>query len=214
MKNPTAAYSWLSQLTKEQIKIALALEFPDFVRDAMPWAEEKGVTRTEIDELSDWGDTILSEAKTSDLVTIIQNQAVKSFAIKAELARRGLNYDLWEKIAASEDDVTVIVTVDEIFELCDQAGIDNRSFRRALNDTREKAVNCWGKDIKRPRISEPTGDFAADLRQLRKDLGLTQTRAAALLGVPMRTYQDWEGSEHNPPPYVQRMALITLQAEA
>lgn len=216
MKNPIAGYSWLGQLTKEQIRIALALDFPSFLRDAMPWAKEKGVTRDEIEELRNLGkDTVLSEAKTSDLVAILQNQAVKDAAIKRELNRRGLNYDLWEKIAASIDDVTIEVTVDEIFRLCRQAGVDDRSFYRSLSSTIEKAVNRWGEDhFARRSVSEPTGDFAADLRQLRKALGLTQTQAAAILGVPMRTYQSWEGDERIPAPYVRRMALITLQAEA
>jgi DNA-binding transcriptional regulator YiaG len=38
----------------------------------------------------------------------------------------------------------------------------------------------------------------AVLRDWQKNAGLTSARAASLLGVPLRTYQDWKSGAHLP----------------
>lgn len=41
-----------------------------------------------------------------------------------------------------------------------------------------------------------------DIKQIRKELGLTQTQFALKLGVSMRTVQNWEGNQRNIPNWV------------
>lgn len=41
-----------------------------------------------------------------------------------------------------------------------------------------------------------------EIRQLRKDLGLTQAKFAAKFGIPLRTIQDWEYEKREPRPYI------------
>lgn len=50
-----------------------------------------------------------------------------------------------------------------------------------------------------------------DLRAARMAASLTQKRAAALIGVPLRTYQNWEYGVRTPPPYILKMALEILK---
>ena len=40
--------------------------------------------------------------------------------------------------------------------------------------------------------------FASNLRAIRQALGLTQREAAERAGVPLKTYQNWEGSQREP----------------
>lgn len=48
--------------------------------------------------------------------------------------------------------------------------------------------------------------FGAALLAHRRRLGLTQAGAAKLLGMPLRTWQDYERSRRVPPEWVQRLA--------
>ena len=41
--------------------------------------------------------------------------------------------------------------------------------------------------------------FAEQLREARKQKGLTQRKAAELLSVPLRTYESWECDNRTPP---------------
>jgi DNA-binding transcriptional regulator YiaG len=52
--------------------------------------------------------------------------------------------------------------------------------------------------------------FAAALRSWRKGRRLTQQDAARLLGVPLRTWQNWEIGWRTPPPYRQRLVIRAL----
>lgn len=54
-----------------------------------------------------------------------------------------------------------------------------------------KTKNRWGKSLKRLRES--------------RGPEFTQARAAAALGVPLRTYQNWEQGHAAPPDYVRRL---------
>jgi DNA-binding transcriptional regulator YiaG len=48
------------------------------------------------------------------------------------------------------------------------------------------------------------------LQMARRLRGLSQSKAAALIGVPVRTYQNWEIGYRRPPDYVLRLALERL----
>lgn len=50
------------------------------------------------------------------------------------------------------------------------------------------------------------------LKELREKAKLTQKAAAELLGVPFRTYQDWEYGKRTPPDYVMQSAADKLNA--
>ncbi len=60
--------------------------------------------------------------------------------------------------------------------------------------------------------------FAAALRAQRQRLGLTQTQLGSLLPddtgkpLPLRTVQDWEGGQRQPPGYAKRLILRVLAA--
>jgi transcriptional regulator with XRE-family HTH domain len=53
-----------------------------------------------------------------------------------------------------------------------------------------------------------SAEFAAALKRYRARHGWTQAQAAAHLGVPLRTWQNWEIARNRPPEY----ALATLTA--
>lgn len=50
------------------------------------------------------------------------------------------------------------------------------------------------------------------LKELREKAKLTQKAAAELLGVPFRTYQNWEYGQRTPPDYVLQAATDKLNA--
>jgi len=50
------------------------------------------------------------------------------------------------------------------------------------------------------------------LKELRLSAGLTQKKAAELLGVPFRTYQDWEYGKRTPPDYVMQLVIDKLKS--
>jgi transcriptional regulator with XRE-family HTH domain len=52
------------------------------------------------------------------------------------------------------------------------------------------------------------------LKELRTKANLTQKQAAELLGVPFRTYQDWEYGKRTPPKYVLKMVIDKLKKES
>lgn len=52
---------------------------------------------------------------------------------------------------------------------------------------------------------------AEQLKAARATARLSQSRAAELIGVPVRTYQNWEIGHRNPPDYVLRLALERLR---
>lgn len=43
------------------------------------------------------------------------------------------------------------------------------------------------------------------IKELRKKIGLSQTKFGELFGIPMRTIQDWERGYRTPPEYVINM---------
>ena len=53
--------------------------------------------------------------------------------------------------------------------------------------------------------------FADKLKKARKAAKLTQQGLADRTLIPFRTLQDWEGGQHEPPPYVQRFVLNELE---
>lgn len=40
------------------------------------------------------------------------------------------------------------------------------------------------------------------IKEIRKQLGLTQTDFGNLFGIPMRTIQEWENERRTPPQYI------------
>ena len=57
----------------------------------------------------------------------------------------------------------------------------------------------------------PAGDLSETLHQWRATLRLTQPVAAAALGVPLRTYQGWEGGREPEHPTLLRLALTAVR---
>lgn len=75
------------------------------------------------------------------------------------------------------------------------------------HETPGKTLNCIpGKRI-RPFAGGSTLNTAHIIKAWRAELGLSQSRAAALLGVNLRTYQGWENGRPFPYPEILRLAL-------
>lgn len=51
------------------------------------------------------------------------------------------------------------------------------------------------------------------VREMRKLMGLSQSKFAAYLEIPVRTLQQWEINERTPPPYVPKMIERILRLE-
>lgn len=49
------------------------------------------------------------------------------------------------------------------------------------------------------------------LKQIREEMGLTRTKAAEVVGVPYRTWQNWEDGSRQCPEYVERLIIFYLQ---
>ena len=56
-------------------------------------------------------------------------------------------------------------------------------------------------------------EISERIKQLRKKIGLAQSKFAARFGVPVRTLQQWEQGQSAPPEYVVRMMAYILQLE-
>lgn len=50
-----------------------------------------------------------------------------------------------------------------------------------------------------------------NIKEARKAAGLTQSAAAELIGVPKRTWEDWEAERRHPPLYVEKLIIEKLQ---
>ena len=50
-----------------------------------------------------------------------------------------------------------------------------------------------------------------NIQQLRKQTGLSQSKFAALFGIPLRTLQKWEIGQANPPSYVIDLMRFKLE---
>ena len=48
------------------------------------------------------------------------------------------------------------------------------------------------------------------IKEARKKAGLTIKAASDLIGVPYRTWQDWEAGLRKPPEYVERLIIEKL----
>ena len=48
------------------------------------------------------------------------------------------------------------------------------------------------------------------LRETRIDLGLTQKAVSDLLGIPLRTIEEWEAGRRKCPDYVERLVIEKL----
>lgn len=48
------------------------------------------------------------------------------------------------------------------------------------------------------------------IKEARKVAGLTQSAASELIGVPKRTWEDWEAERRRPPEYVERLIVEKL----
>lgn len=59
--------------------------------------------------------------------------------------------------------------------------------KTTLEEIRRNSPSC-----KRNKMQLPTPD---EIKQARKEAGLTQTQAAELVHAKMRTWQDWEGGK-------------------
>lgn len=54
--------------------------------------------------------------------------------------------------------------------------------------------------------------FAEELKEARKEAGLTQKTMVERMLMPRRTLEDWERGINIPPKYVQRLVLNELRA--
>ena len=48
------------------------------------------------------------------------------------------------------------------------------------------------------------------IKEARKAAGLTQREMSELLGIPMRTIQDWENDRRTPPDWAEKLILEKL----
>lgn len=48
------------------------------------------------------------------------------------------------------------------------------------------------------------------IKEARKAAGLTQAAAAEMIGVPKRTWEDWETDRRHPPQYVEKLIIEKL----
>lgn len=55
--------------------------------------------------------------------------------------------------------------------------------------------------------------FSEEIYKIRIESGLTQKKAAELLGVPLRTYESWERELRVPASYVQSSVIERLRHE-
>ena len=60
-------------------------------------------------------------------------------------------------------------------------------------------------------MPQPADSFAGKLQRWREQRGLKQTDAAETLGVPYRTYVNWEQSKRTPPDWQQQMLLMAME---
>lgn len=49
------------------------------------------------------------------------------------------------------------------------------------------------------------------IKEAREAARLSQAAAAELIGVPKRTWEDWEAGKHKPPKYVKKLIIEKLQ---
>ena len=49
------------------------------------------------------------------------------------------------------------------------------------------------------------------IKEAREAARLSQAAAAELIGVPKRTWEDWEAEKHKPPKYVENLIIEKLQ---
>ncbi len=49
------------------------------------------------------------------------------------------------------------------------------------------------------------------IRETRKKLNFTQQKVSDIIGVPIRTLQDWEGERRKPPQYVESLIIEKLE---
>ena len=49
-----------------------------------------------------------------------------------------------------------------------------------------------------------------NIKETRKKVGLSQVEAEKYIGVPHRTWQDWELGKRTPPDYVERLIIEKL----
>lgn len=56
------------------------------------------------------------------------------------------------------------------------------------------------------------GQEAADeIRSARKKAGLTQAKMSEVIGIPLRTIEDWESGKGEPRDYVKRLVINYLK---
>lgn len=56
-------------------------------------------------------------------------------------------------------------------------------------------------------------DGETPIKQKREELGLSRRQAAALVGVPVRTWEKWETGERTPAPYLEKLIIYYLENE-
>lgn len=61
---------------------------------------------------------------------------------------------------------------------------------------------------------KPKTGWAKTLSTKRRKTGLTQQQAAALVGIPFRTWRSWENEQRTPHSIVQQYVLSKLSAKS
>jgi DNA-binding transcriptional regulator YiaG len=72
-------------------------------------------------------------------------------------------------------------------------------------------VDVWEHDKDSARKIRGMTYTPADLKAARTEKGLSQARAAELLEIPKRTWEQWETGDRTPPAYVLRLVIHELE---
>lgn len=54
-------------------------------------------------------------------------------------------------------------------------------------------------------------ETANEIRSARKKAGLTQAKMSEVMGIPLRTIEDWESGKSEPRDYVRRLVIDYLK---
>lgn len=108
-------------------------------------------------------------------------------------ATKNDDYNLWTAELGYEDWMNIFV------ESGDEDELTEAEISR-INTTLEE---IWEEAHKQPNV----------IKEIRKELNMSQQRFADKFGIPKRTLQDWESGAHNAPDYVVDMINKIVQFE-
>ena len=87
----------------------------------------------------------------------------------------------------------------------------DEDFEKLVTSIKQMRAMMKGEDVPHKRTSYP----ATDVKALRKRLHLTQEKFAAMIGVSVRTLQNWEQGHREPEgPAKALLRVVALRPEA